>query len=228
MTASTTATSPVSLIIRDFGLSQWQDAVDRTIIRMGQEATDKYLTENPNAQEEFLSRCGEFLQSLADALECRDIPTITDKLHNGTFHIDNMYSRRVFEAVTGRKLPATVRDTRAVVLSVFPEILTYEAEQERVREQERLRAESAEAERVAEQVSNTRTSLMAGEIVEASDLEPLFRLHGVAIRPNTLGAMRKRLERVQLLPDGRMAFWGSSVPQGAKDAVFNLVRTLRD
>jgi hypothetical protein len=113
-------------------------------------------------------------------------------VYQGRLHPDNKQSRALFEAVTGLKLPGTVKGTwEAVKAYAGPEIDAYEAARDAERQAEQAAADAkAEAERaawfatVAERVRNDQP-------ISGADLCEACRELSIEVHPRTAGMIRE-------------------------------------
>lgn len=149
-------------------------------------------------------RLGEFWQHLVDDghrlaahIVAKD-EAFCSRVEQGLLHPDNKASRRLFERVTGRDLPRTVKGTAAAVAEYCgPQLERYRAarQAERDAEERAEREEREAAERAA--IDDAKDRVRRGVPISGEELLTLAKDIGVKVHPRTAGTIRQRLVSVR-------------------------------
>lgn len=113
---------------------------------------------------------------------------------NGMLHPDNKASRRLFEQVTGLKLPRTVKGTADVVGEyAWVQLADYRRRRDTAAALEAAKKQDAANAQYMEYIELISDKVAAGEQIAGNELLNLATFLGVNIPPRTVGAIRKHV-----------------------------------
>ena len=195
----------------------------------------KALAENPQCVKQFRERWIIKGQALATSVLAKD-KVFADRAMHGVLHPDNKASRKLFMAITGLELPPSAKGTWAVVdgycgaeIKALQDERRAQAEAEEAARQAAIKAKADEAMDKAEQV------IMQGDQVGGDMVVDLCKRHGIAVSPQTIGCLRKRIStlRYDAQTDSvratvcRTRSGSATLPQGVVDVFRLLVSKLQ-
>lgn len=190
----------------------------------------KALTENPQCVDQFRERWIVKGREFANSILAKD-EVFADRALHGVLHPDNKASRKLFTAITGLELPPTCNGTWSVVegycgaeIKALQDERRAQAEAKESARQAAIKAKADEAMDKAEQV------IMQGDQVGGDMVADLCKRHGIAVPPQTIGCLRKRISTLRYDAQtesvratvGRTRSGGATLPQGVVD-VFRLL-----
>ena len=209
--------------------------VQQAISENTAEQVAKALAENPQCVEQFRERWIAKAESLVNSILSKD-KVFVERAMSGLLHPDNKASRRLFTAVTGLNLSATVKGTWSVVMEYCgDEIRAVESEVRAKREAEEAARLAAIKERADLAMDKAEQAILNGEQVGGDMVVDLCKRHGVAVPPQTTGCLRKRISTLRfdgatqsvMATVGRSRNGSATLPQGVVDVFRSLVATLQ-
>lgn len=153
----------------------------------------RFLQDNPNGLVEYKAKLLDDAGTLADLML---LPAAyAHKLSQGALHPSNKRTRRMFTAITGIKLPNTVKGTEeALVPTLYGEELrAFREKQAAEREEESRRRDEAEALKTKEVREKLEASVRKDEHINGEELLGLCRFHGIEVHPRTAGFWKSRI-----------------------------------
>jgi ribosomal protein L12E/L44/L45/RPP1/RPP2 len=128
------------------------------------------------------------------ALEILSTDTLMPHVAVCRFHPSNAASRRLFTALTGVSLPATVGGTReAIAAFVGPAYDAYYADQEAERTEKETAKREQKQRKEQERIDAIIADIQSGEAIDGEELVDVAKHIGVSVHPRTIGTLRKRV-----------------------------------
>jgi hypothetical protein len=153
----------------------------------------KTRAENPEIIDQYRDRMAEDGRALATAILERS-EVFLKRARYGLLHPQNKVSRKLFEAVTGVKLPHTSSGTHDAVYGYCGDAMVkYEAGLKA----EQDAKENAEAEKKAEAdriyIGKISTKVAAGDWISGGEMLDLARSLAIEVHPRTAGTLKRRI-----------------------------------
>ena len=157
----------------------------------------KALAANPNQMEEWLAGIHEEIRLMAAWIMDKD--ACCAKHGRCAFHPSNKMTRRLFAALTGIKLPATVQMTHAVMLDYLGRdrvaAIDAKREAERVAE-ETAKRDKREADKAA-RLERIKQQMVADTAIGGDELLDIARTLGIDVHPRTAGMLKRRVNSIR-------------------------------
>lgn len=154
---------------------------------------ERFLKLTDQEKAEFENRIRKEAEELAQSILDKS-PEWVKRVASGQLHPSNGRSRRLFSALTGIKLPSTVKGTKEAVHSYMgQELDDYFAAKEAERVEKARAKSEKEAQRQKESLAASLKALKNKERLGPEQLIEVARHLGVNIHPRTVGAIRKHL-----------------------------------
>lgn len=159
------------------------------------------LSTNPTALDDWKATKREDLTTFAQSVLAVDNEFVK-RYRQGNLHPCNKISRKLFEGLTGLKLPDTVSGTESVVRQYCGGALeAYDAAVKAARDEaERQEAHKAESERL-ERLATLSRAVRDGEPIDGEGFVDLAEANGITFSPATKGMIRRRVARLSIEGD---------------------------